>query len=149
MSVKSAGVSGDHFCDEPQHSTEGGLSPTDEVAITGNHQLPLLSVVLRDIRGLPVERNKAPSLFGAKVFCKTQTREHENVHAGIWAAAFVVAAVELPFPVQNRLKVLALHPRYQTIASARRSPAKTNSRTDLLPGLIYHLTQGYPTFLLF
>lgn len=42
----------------------------------------------------------------------------KNVHAGVGTAAFVVAAVELPFAVENRFKVLALHTRYQAIASA-------------------------------
>lgn len=54
-----------------------------------------------------------------------QEREHfisdicENVHAGVGAATFVIAAVELPFPVENRFKVLALYTCYQAVASAR------------------------------
>lgn len=120
LPVKPVHASRDLFFYKPQHPTEGGLSPTDEVAITRNHQLPLLSVLLRDVGGLPVERNKiSPEVLGkktARTLCET---ELENVHAGIWAAAFVEAAVELPFPVKDRLKVLALHTRYQTIATAR------------------------------
>lgn len=42
----------------------------------------------------------------------------ENVHAGVGTAAFVIAAVELPFPVENRLEVLALYARYQAVTSA-------------------------------
>lgn len=53
-------------------------------------------------------------------FCGTTVKleNMKNVHAGIRAAALVEAAVELPFPVQNGLKVLALHTRYQTVATA-------------------------------
>ena len=52
---------------------------------------------------------------------------HElNVHAGVGTAAFVVAAVELPLPVKDRFKVLALHPRHQAITSTSWSPAKTH-----------------------
>lgn len=40
---------------KPQHSTEGSLGTSNEVSITGNHQLCLLSVVLRDVVGLPVK----------------------------------------------------------------------------------------------
>lgn len=43
---------------EPLHASEGGLGASDEVAITRDHQLPLFSVVFRNIKGLPVERHK-------------------------------------------------------------------------------------------
>lgn len=56
----------------------------------------------------------------------------ENVHAGVRTAAFVVAAVELPFPVQNRFKVLALYACDQAVASACRSPAKTQRQLGYL-----------------
>lgn len=42
----------------------------------------------------------------------------ENVHAGVGTAAFVVAAVELPFPVKDGFKVLALYACYQAVTSA-------------------------------
>lgn len=65
LPVKSVRASRDLFFYKPQHPTEGGLSPTDEVAITRDHQLPLLSVLLRDIRGLPVRRTRVrPKVLG-------------------------------------------------------------------------------------
>lgn len=48
-----------------------------------------------------------------------------NVHAGIRTAAFVVAAVELPFAVQGGFEVLALNARHQAIPGTRGCPAKT------------------------
>lgn len=45
---------------QPFHAAEGGLGSPDEVAITGHHQLTLLSVVIRNVGGFPVAsgRNK-------------------------------------------------------------------------------------------
>lgn len=42
---------------KPEHSTEGGLGPSDEVAVTRDHQLCFFSVVFRNVTGLPAESN--------------------------------------------------------------------------------------------
>lgn len=39
---------------QPFHATEGGLGASDEVAITGDHHLTLLSVVIGNVGGFPV-----------------------------------------------------------------------------------------------
>ncbi len=43
----------------PQHSGEGGLSTSDEVAVTRDDQLCLFSVLFRNVSRLPVETNKS------------------------------------------------------------------------------------------
>lgn len=53
---------------KPQHSGEGGLGTSDEVAITRDHQLSLFSVVFRNVGGLPVESNKRIGLMFAECF---------------------------------------------------------------------------------
>lgn len=39
---------------QPFHAAEGGLGAPDEVAVSGDHQLTLLSVVTRNVGGFPV-----------------------------------------------------------------------------------------------
>lgn len=43
-----------HAFNQPFHAAEGGLGAPDEVAVTGDHQLTLLSVVTRNVGGFPV-----------------------------------------------------------------------------------------------
>lgn len=45
----------------PHYTTEGGLSPSDKVAITGDYHLAFFRVVLWDIRRLPGNKSQEPN----------------------------------------------------------------------------------------
>lgn len=84
------------------------------------------------VRFFPLDRAK-PAKFTKtkKKKCISQNiklflKLYEDVHARVRTAAFVIAAVELPFPVKKAFKVLALHASYDSIAGTCRGPAKTN-----------------------
>lgn len=67
----------------------------------------------------------------------------ENVHAGVRTAAFVVAAVELPFAVEGGFKVLALNARHQAIPGTGGCPAKTQVMSySLFWGFFLHFCFG-------
>lgn len=98
----------------PEHSAEGGLGSSDEVAVAWDNKVGFFTIVVWILLSLPA---RVGALFG------------------------IAAAVELPLTVQNRIEVLALHPSYQAVTRTHGGPLQTGA-VNIVPPAVGGLSEG-------